>query len=231
MDILGDLSKTLEQYRRYIPEYIHEICMMLFLTPAMPDSTSDEYQCVRHIYDIIRQACCQQPAEKVVDGFWQEYNYQRLNRDNRFSDTMERAYDAFFGIIDAEPIVQKFGLLDTQLCMIEERGEILEQAEIVKKDYPEFYKKMQDFLQKLENEKNLGFLKDSLQKTYRRLEPDFGGGHYYQKYPHEKELARGTLISNGMDGEPYVRSTKKVGRNDPCPCGSGKKYKQCCMNK
>jgi preprotein translocase subunit SecA len=25
-----------------------------------------------------------------------------------------------------------------------------------------------------------------------------------------------------------VRTTIKVGRNDPCPCGSGKKYKQCC---
>ena len=25
-----------------------------------------------------------------------------------------------------------------------------------------------------------------------------------------------------------VRSTPKVGRNDPCPCGSGKKYKHCC---
>lgn len=25
--------------------------------------------------------------------------------------------------------------------------------------------------------------------------------------------------------------TKKVGRNDPCPCGSGKKYKNCCMKK
>ncbi|MCT4544351.1 MAG: SEC-C metal-binding domain-containing protein [Vallitalea sp.] len=24
---------------------------------------------------------------------------------------------------------------------------------------------------------------------------------------------------------------KKVGRNDPCPCGSGRKYKQCCLNK
>ncbi len=24
------------------------------------------------------------------------------------------------------------------------------------------------------------------------------------------------------------RETKKVGRNDPCPCGSGKKYKKCC---
>jgi SEC-C motif len=28
---------------------------------------------------------------------------------------------------------------------------------------------------------------------------------------------------------PYVRETEKVGRNDPCPCGSGKKYKKCCL--
>jgi preprotein translocase subunit SecA len=27
--------------------------------------------------------------------------------------------------------------------------------------------------------------------------------------------------------ETFVRDGKKVGRNDPCPCGSGKKYKQC----
>jgi len=27
---------------------------------------------------------------------------------------------------------------------------------------------------------------------------------------------------------PYVRVDPKVGRNDPCVCGSGKKYKKCC---
>jgi len=27
---------------------------------------------------------------------------------------------------------------------------------------------------------------------------------------------------------PFVRDGRKVGRNEPCPCGSGKKYKQCC---
>jgi uncharacterized protein YecA (UPF0149 family) len=27
---------------------------------------------------------------------------------------------------------------------------------------------------------------------------------------------------------PYVRQDAKVGRNDPCPCGSLKKYKKCC---
>ncbi len=32
-------------------------------------------------------------------------------------------------------------------------------------------------------------------------------------------------------GRPARKSKQAVGRNDPCPCGSGKKYKQCCMRK
>ena len=33
-------------------------------------------------------------------------------------------------------------------------------------------------------------------------------------------------------GPAPIRTTQaKVGRNDPCPCGSGKKYKQCCLKK
>jgi SEC-C motif domain protein len=32
-----------------------------------------------------------------------------------------------------------------------------------------------------------------------------------------------------VDGStPTLRSSAKTGRNDPCPCGSGKKYKKCC---
>ncbi len=31
--------------------------------------------------------------------------------------------------------------------------------------------------------------------------------------------------------ETYRRPNPKVGRNDPCPCGSGKKYKKCCGSK
>lgn len=34
----------------------------------------------------------------------------------------------------------------------------------------------------------------------------------------------GELVSQ----RPFVRMEPKVGRNDPCPCGSGKKYKKCC---
>ena len=42
-----------------------------------------------------------------------------------------------------------------------------------------------------------------------------------------------TLKGNANDGKETVKSTpkkndNKIGRNDPCPCGSGRKYKQCC---
>ncbi|NLF08825.1 MAG: hypothetical protein GX594_12720, partial [Pirellulaceae bacterium] len=31
--------------------------------------------------------------------------------------------------------------------------------------------------------------------------------------------------------QPIRRREQRVGRNDPCPCGSGKKFKACCMRK
>ena len=32
-----------------------------------------------------------------------------------------------------------------------------------------------------------------------------------------------------INAKPYVRESRKTGRNEPCPCGSGKKYKKCHM--
>ncbi|WP_371922135.1 SEC-C metal-binding domain-containing protein [Treponema sp. OMZ 803] len=34
--------------------------------------------------------------------------------------------------------------------------------------------------------------------------------------------------SSKPENVQVVRTAPKVGRNDPCPCGSGKKYKHCC---
>ncbi|HDQ93121.1 MAG TPA: preprotein translocase subunit SecA [Synergistetes bacterium] len=38
----------------------------------------------------------------------------------------------------------------------------------------------------------------------------------------------GSTPPNLQAGKPPARSVKKTGRNEPCPCGSGKKYKHCC---
>ena len=46
-------------------------------------------------------------------------------------------------------------------------------------------------------------------------------------YEPDEEGSEGTpLVSFGT---PHVNPLRDVGRNDPCPCGSGKKYKKCCL--
>jgi preprotein translocase subunit SecA len=60
--------------------------------------------------------------------------------------------------------------------------------------------------------------------------------HHFERKREEKKRQQ-----EGLPGEdeaplpPPVEPIKKAGqapgRNDPCPCGSGKKFKQCCMKK
>ena len=56
---------------------------------------------------------------------------------------------------------------------------------------------------------------------------EFCNHHEVSKFVKDKD---GWKFDDGeLVGEsPIVREEPKVGRNDPCPCGSGKKYKKCC---
>jgi preprotein translocase subunit SecA len=59
---------------------------------------------------------------------------------------------------------------------------------------------------------------------------------HYERKREQKERDRKS--KPGPDDDPLppppetIKSeTKDIGRNDPCPCGSGKKYKHCCLKK
>ncbi|MBQ2872392.1 MAG: preprotein translocase subunit SecA [Bacilli bacterium] len=43
-----------------------------------------------------------------------------------------------------------------------------------------------------------------------------------------KEVAKKVIANDGKETIKSSKKSDKIGRNDPCPCGSGKKYKQCC---
>ncbi|SCZ82057.1 SEC-C motif-containing protein [Acidaminobacter hydrogenoformans DSM 2784] len=51
--------------------------------------------------------------------------------------------------------------------------------------------------------------------------------------PHEISSKYEKASLRPMSNQPFesVVKKEKIGRNDPCPCGSGKKYKKCCMGK
>ncbi len=47
----------------------------------------------------------------------------------------------------------------------------------------------------------------------------------------DEEVAQEKILWESRRGETYIRPTPKVGKNEPCLCGSGRKYKKCCLNK
>jgi uncharacterized protein len=64
----------------------------------------------------------------------------------------------------------------------------------------------------------------------RAVAPTLGDIHAY--WQAQRASQPGGLVEDdfrfGRERAPAVRSAPKVGRNDPCPCGSGKKFKKCC---
>lgn len=74
---------------------------------------------------------------------------------------------------------------------------------------------------------------DIVQRLF-KMRPDEYSAAAIEKIEQAKEKELDALQFGGSSEgdaqaqQPVRRSTPKVGRNEPCPCGSGKKYKQCC---
>jgi preprotein translocase subunit SecA len=101
----------------------------------------------------------------------------------------------------------------------ETRKEIL----IIKKKYPELYKLKESFFNKvLDPKRESRLIEDCLKqyKKYSTLYPEF-----FEEYEDDDEDEDFDFYE---EQQPMVRAERKIGRNEPCPCGSGKKYKKCC---
>jgi len=66
--------------------------------------------------------------------------------------------------------------------------------------------------------------------------PIYGDSYKEREAENEKENRLDKVLNNmmhelGKGSREHQRVSVKIGRNDPCPCGSGKKYKQCCLKK
>ena len=60
--------------------------------------------------------------------------------------------------------------------------------------------------------------------------PDLSSGSAFTSGAKQLASSGGDVVEQAIEDatKPVKRDTPKVGRNEPCPCGSGKKYKNCC---
>ncbi len=73
--------------------------------------------------------------------------------------------------------------------------------------------------------------RDSISKRFSSKQKDKKLDDLSKRTRSREELdAEEQLLKNTEKVKP-IKADKAVGRNDPCPCGSGKKYKKCCALK
>jgi hypothetical protein len=114
------------------------------------------------------------------------------------------------GGIAALPSVREWfrqDLVDTSVC-----GEVTEVEQDLQRSFDDCAAKMRKW--------NKGYLRDAeaVLSSWEMFQPKNA------RAPEQPEAH----FVHADDGLPFMRSAPKVGRNDPCPCGSGKKFKKCC---
>lgn len=108
--------------------------------------------------------------------------------------------------------------------------DILRELERIREKYPYSYETVEELTEELKKDGSRAsdkYLKRLLKQT------EFVGytkSYFDRIYEENYGSASGSVLWASEEGS-YVRTEKKVGRNDPCPCGSGKKYKHCCGRK
>ncbi|MGN0343063.1 MAG: YecA family protein [Roseburia sp.] len=103
----------------------------------------------------------------------------------------------------------------------------------IQETYPHSYELMADLVEAMEAD-----VKAAADETLNKLLPYAAPGTTIEQlriamrhsYEENEEASHKPKMIYGGKGT-YMRSGSKIGRNDPCPCGSGKKYKQCCGKK
>lgn len=226
-----DFNHFIRQYSIYMSEHFELAAMIAAGICLEPKQDKESMQVIQEILSAVERLCTSEQEKEWFVKLRRQRQENRMMTDARLTETIRLGVQTYFLMDEEGAELKSFAVLDFKLCMIEEREEVLPQLEIIEEEYPEYYEKIHDFAEQLKDKKNLSYIKSSLLKQYTRLAKYIDGGRYFEKYPEERKKAIGTLVYQNEDDKPYVRSGKKIGRNAPCPCGSGKKYKHCCMKK
>lgn len=225
-DIMDNLCRFMQKYSVYLEENLYEICSMLASLGMAGRLEGEQFRQVERAVTILERTCKKPESRELLAMVKRRFLVMRIQGDSRLGKTLKECANSLF-LSESDGEIGRFGMLDAKLCMIEEQEEILPQLAIVRQEYPEFYEWIREFADQLQSGKSLEYLKSSLLKQYVRMSEYMPKCNYFDKYPKQREACFGKAVTvNPL--KPYVKDGKKIGRNDPCPCGSGKKYKYCC---
>lgn len=228
-DVAAQCSAFLDRIGRRVHGY-EELLLPMFMIVRTINAAYDEGEIgglAKKLEELLPEDFAEDEPEDVIEA-------NDLLMDDRFSDLMKITVEAFVLLYYTDYPEElfdeyaEFMQLDAFLCQLEEwprqRGEL----ELLKEEYPCIYEEGRDVWETLKESKGKrSFMKDALMAEYGKMERKFQCGHYYELYPEKRQEQMQVQWDSQEDGT-FVRENRKIGRNESCPCGSGKKYKNCC---
>ena len=219
----------LDQVGNRIQDYEEQLAgIWLFVCTAAATEEGEE---IHKLADRIQELLPLDFSEDMPEEIAEAYD---LMEDERFSEMMKQTIEAFMLMEDIDcpeddfEGYTRFMQLDAFLCQLEawpmQRGEL----ELLRKEYPNVYECGRDVWELLrQSGGNKGYMLEPVLAEYGKMERKFKCGHYYELYP-ERRGKTAQIQWDSQETGTFVRQGRKIGRNEPCPCGSGKKYKNCC---
>ncbi|KYH35261.1 chaperone protein DnaJ [Clostridium tepidiprofundi DSM 19306] len=197
-------------------------------------------------------------AELIIDKAYKlsqnDKNIKKIKKElsvyNNLSDEYEimieddEIPDEIKGIISSKilpmPVLEKLGY--DEMVILAHKANMCGNFEVMKNSikklkikYPKLYKVEEKFFRDIFNKKSREKIMFQMINEISKM-PDFDNvfDRGYEEFGIFDETFDEGYYNEGFDEQyyelqkPFIREEPKIGRNDPCPCGSGKKYKKCC---
>ena len=178
-----------------------------------------------------------EPFSKILDSAFLSWENWQLHDDRQISHMMEaflvsghekrHPVSAIFWEAERKPVEATALTYCWYMCQYV--PEHPDELDYVKNTYPRIYADNQDFFEKMKNDPDETaeqILDELLLYTPGTPRDEFLQSMRCAYVRACEEKKQPVYVYDGQ--ETYRRIQPKVGRNDPCPCGSGKKYKKCC---
>ena len=150
--------------------------------------------------------------EEIFKDIHTHFIVDKMRSDKRIHDVL---HDMTIHLLTEN--TDKDELFGMEYYIVAHLSTLRPSIKVLKNEYPDFFKLHQAFYVDVLNERKEDHLIDKYVGLYKKLKPAL-----MNDYDDDDDF------SDEDEVVTVVRSAPKVGRNDPCPCGSGKKYKKCC---
>ena len=218
----------IEESSLYLEEYQEELINIvgaILVSQKLQDAP--DLNRILKITEKIRRHLSNKETLKIWDEFASYVYLFGMEMDERLSD-FTKEMCRVMEPDDEDPEFRRFMQLDVKLRLLEKWPDIRKEFDVVREEYPDSYKFVKDYIKLLNNTADINRLREKLLKDYNRYAVYYEGiPPYYEEYP-QRQPKTGEIQWDSDENGAYRRTNKKIGRNDPCPCGSGKKYKNCC---